>query len=353
MSKPRLVKPEGGWLEQCEARKTYLVHLLEADRAALAAHEANGYRCHSKETVHAGDVVTRTRHGSFGCGVVARANPKTVSVKTQYSWTDKVSYEDIREVLCPHDNPEVAAALAKIEDGESPVSVARAAVGDSQPAASATAEPRPAPVKAERPARPEVAEVDGRRECFTTPPEIVARLIEAADLRPGLEILEPSAGRGAIVKGIAGHGCRVTCIEIDQRNCDALDAIDYGCPRAILCADFLETLPSGLPWGTTFYDRVIMNPPFSDRQDVKHVLHADRFVRFGGLLVAVMSAGVQFRTDKLTEAFRKIVADRGGDILPLPDDAFRNSGTLVRTVMVTLPSPAVAPDAVGTWPRTA
>ena len=53
-----------------------------------------------------------------------------------------------------------------------------------------------------------------------------------------------------------------------------------------------------------------------------------------------MSAGVSFREDKLTAGLRELVTMRGGSIEPLPDDAFRQSGTLVRTVLVTLPAVA-------------
>jgi hypothetical protein len=72
---------------------------LAADRAALAEHEANGYRCHSRETVHIGDVI----HLHGRTWPVVRVNTKSVSVATGYSWTDKISYERITKVDCPHE----------------------------------------------------------------------------------------------------------------------------------------------------------------------------------------------------------------------------------------------------------
>ena len=81
-----------------------------------------------------------------------------------------------------------------------------------------------------------------------------------------------------------------------------------------------------------------MNPPFGNGADVRHVLHAEKFLRRGGLLVAVMSAGAEFRSDKRSEQFRKLVADRGGWIESLPDDAFELAGTNVRTVLAVLPA---------------
>jgi hypothetical protein len=51
----------------------------------------------------------------------------------------------------------------------------------------------------------------------------------------------------------------------------------------------------------------------------------------------VMSASVTFRDNKLTQDFRDLVRERGGDIEALPEGAFKDSGTMVRTVIVTIP----------------
>ena len=55
------------------------------------------------------------------------------------------------------------------------------------------------------------------------------------------------------------------------------------------------------------------------------------------LLVSVMAAGVTFRDNRLTQDFRDLVRSRGGDIEALPDGAFKPSGTMVNTVIVTIP----------------
>lgn len=320
---PEAKPATGEWLEQCEARKTYLEHQLEADRALLAEHEASGYIRLTRETVHKGDTVkwgATWGDGVYGA-LVTRVNPKTVTLNRR-SYPRTLPYEQIKSVDCPHEDTKTVVTLPK-------------------PAAR-----RPAPVvTVERPAeRPEPLRIDARFEYFPTPAPLVAQLIACADLRPGLDVLEPSAGAGAIAGPVAQLGCNVDCIELCGDLAEVLDQGGYrGCFRQVIRADFMEYEPSSNPAGATFYDRVIMNPPFADRADVRHVLHADKFVRFGGLLVAVMSAGVSFREDKLTAAFRDLVADRGGEIVPLPDDAFKQSGTSVRTVLVTLPSPSATP----------
>ena len=167
---------------------------------------------------------------------------------------------------------------------------------------------------------------------FPTPPLVVAELIDRAALEPGMSVLEPSAGRGAIAAAVAEQYCCVDCIEIDGANVNALR--DLGVARAILTADFL-TVPVD-----AVYDRVIMNPPFTRQQDIAHVIRALEWLRPDGLLVSVMGLGVTYRQNKAAADFRALVASRDGDIDRLPDDAFRESGTGVMTVIVTIPGGA-------------
>lgn len=166
-------------------------------------------------------------------------------------------------------------------------------------------------------------------EFFPTPRAVVDELIELADLSPGMRVLEPSAGRGAIAGPLAETGVVIDAIEMMPANCEALAASGIRL-MSVRCADFLTVEP------TEFYDRVVMNPPFSRQKDIKHVMHAFRFLRPGGILVSVMSAGVTFRDDRLTKEFRAMVEAHEGEIAPLPEGAFKESGTMVRTVVVAM-----------------
>jgi hypothetical protein len=84
-------------------------------------------------------------------------------------------------------------------------------------------------------------------------------------------------------------------------------------------------------------DRILMNPPFAKTQDIRHVMHAVRFLKPGGKLVAIMAAGVNYRAH-LSVTFRDYL-DRFGTLQELPDGSFKVSGTDVRTVLVTLTKP--------------
>lgn len=161
---------------------------------------------------------------------------------------------------------------------------------------------------------------------FETPAELVEQVCEWVELDKGQLVLEPSAGRGALaVMAREGYSCDVDCIEPLKANREVLKR--HGLEVAIH-DDFLGIEPRKL------YDRVIMNPPFSKRADILHVTHAMRFLKPGGVLVAIMSAGVWYRQDRLATEFRALVKANCGEIRDNPDGSFKQAGTMVRTVMV-------------------
>lgn len=166
---------------------------------------------------------------------------------------------------------------------------------------------------------------------FETPPEVIARLICLAELEQGLAVLEPSAGLGAIVNAVQPITGHVAAVEVDEKRAGAL--ISAGVAAWVAEADFLT-----IEGGHEMFDRVVMNPPFARQQDIDHATHALGFLKPDGLLVSVMSVSVTYRENRKAEAFRKLVADRGGWFEELPEDAFEASGTGVHTVIAVIPA---------------
>lgn len=160
---------------------------------------------------------------------------------------------------------------------------------------------------------------------FETTPDVVDEIMNLAHPFKGMVTLEPSAGRGAIARAAAEFG-PVDCIELMEDNVEYL--VEDGRYREVIEADFL-TVPV-----SQRYDRVLMNPPFSKRQDIKHVTHALSFLKKDGVLVAVMSAGVLFREDRMGRDFREMVEARGGSFDKLPEGSFKESGTMVNTCIL-------------------
>jgi predicted RNA methylase len=164
-------------------------------------------------------------------------------------------------------------------------------------------------------------------QLFITPANLAQRVVDEAGIQSGMTVLEPSAGTGSLLDAARAAGGITTGIEQNYRLADALKhRFDD-----VRTADFLQC---GDELGK--FDRVIMNPPFADQADIDHVTHALKFVKEGGKLVAIMSAGVAFRQDKKATGFRDMVERLGGVIEELPEDSFRESGTGVRTVLVQL-----------------
>ena len=161
---------------------------------------------------------------------------------------------------------------------------------------------------------------------FPTPADLAAEVVAMANIRPGMQVLEPSAGEGALANEALAAGGKVTAYEIDMRRAEKLTDI---VGVSVAGGDFLSVNPEPK------FDRVVMNPPFAQRADVKHVLHAIKFLKPGGRLVSIMSAGILFRTDSLTTSLR----DQLDHYEALPDDSFKASGTGVRTAVVVYTAP--------------
>lgn len=171
---------------------------------------------------------------------------------------------------------------------------------------------------------------------FETPAKVADRLLEEArvgtvDARnPAKMVLEPSAGRGALARPMLAAGHHVTCVEIQPRNADDLRALQG--MNDVRCSDFFDLDPTRLG----MFDAIVMNPPFDDQRDIDHVTHALRFLKPGGRLAAVMSAGVEFRDNAKARDFRAMVEARGGRFRDLPPGSFAESGTNVNTVILTI-----------------
>ncbi|HWA29171.1 MAG TPA: hypothetical protein VG734_26205 [Lacunisphaera sp.] len=167
---------------------------------------------------------------------------------------------------------------------------------------------------------------------FWTNDELADELAAFVDPRPGDFVLEPSAGKGALAKAIlrACPKAYLVCIEPFPPNRVELKKLGF----EIGGDDFLTI--AGPEEFACEFSGVIMNPPFGGRADIRHITHALKFLRSGGRLAAIASAGVKYRQDRLATEFRALIAKHGGEIVDNPAGSFAAAGTGVSTVTVRL-----------------
>lgn len=166
---------------------------------------------------------------------------------------------------------------------------------------------------------------------FPTPDKVVAALYDKLPLRfaqgePVARVLEPSAGTGQLAREAATRGALVDCVEVQPHLVDGLRQSNLY--NKVFMSDFLK-----LKFGQE-YDAVIMNPPFDRERDIDHVTHALKCLKPGGVLLAIMSAGTEFRTTKKSVAFQALMTRMNGRFFDLPAGSFSDQGTNVNTVIL-------------------
>lgn len=176
---------------------------------------------------------------------------------------------------------------------------------------------------------------------FETPENIVNKLIELAEINENVKtILEPSAGRGSIVKGIFNnieHYVNIDMCELMDENWDYLNEfvskeLKNGniLINLLLEKDFLN-FPVRIQ---NEYDRVIANPPFSKNQDITHVIKMYEHLNKKGILVSVMSKHFLNSEDPKSKLFKEFLSDKNVEIINLSAGEFKESGTNIETIII-------------------
>lgn len=181
----------------------------------------------------------------------------------------------------------------------------------------------------------EVMDAKKEFQFFETPARVIQKMIELAEIRDDMDILEPSAGKGAIIEGILKYRetCTIYYAELQKEN---VTHIRETFDEEAICIefDFVKVAPAQL---MIKFDRVIMNPPFTRGQDIAHVEHAYNFLKPGGILVAITSPGWTFRQDNKFADFRNWLTREVKSItIDLPAGTFKESGTMIATKLIVI-----------------
>jgi phospholipid N-methyltransferase len=161
-----------------------------------------------------------------------------------------------------------------------------------------------------------------------TPSVLASRMVVEAEIESGHSVLESSAGTGRILQAIA------EVIALDQISVTAIE-INFNLAKNLetrfpavktICRDFLDHLADNQK-----FDRILLNPPFADAQDIKHILHAIAMLKSGGRLVAICANGPRQQSQ-----LKPVIESAGGTWEVLPADSFKESGIMVHTALITL-----------------
>jgi hypothetical protein len=177
-------------------------------------------------------------------------------------------------------------------------------------------------------------------EFFWTPPALSSRLIQLLDLKPGMTMLEPHAGQGALAMAAAevlGKDA-ITCYELMPENVSHLQRLGFSIEGP---ADFLEVKPGKL------YSRIAANPPFSGGRDAVHMRHAFQFLEPGGLFAGITSTHWVKAKDAPSRAFAQFVEEHAVHVEERPAGEFSAAGTDVPTMLVLLKRPNETAEASG------
>jgi hypothetical protein len=175
---------------------------------------------------------------------------------------------------------------------------------------------------------------------FPTPHAVALEMLGLVGIPSYAEvrILEPSAGTGAIALAAREEwpNATIRCVELDPYNAKVL----AGRGLDVTEADFLALDPAAL--GP--FDVVLMNPPFAVKGNARafadHVRHAEKFLGPEGVLLAVCPQ-FEHQSEAKVAGFRAWLEEARAVTIPLPGDAFKESGSGCRCCLVHIERPEV------------
>ena len=177
---------------------------------------------------------------------------------------------------------------------------------------------------------------DGKRcnlqqdyQFFETPDDVADWLVMlAGGIHEDDTVLEPSAGRGALIKAIhrACPSVMVECYELMPENREFLHTLDN---VILLDEDFTKDSVGS-------YTKIIANPPFSGNQDIEHVRLMYERLEEGGTLAAITGPHWKIGTEKKCEEFRTWLNSVGGKTFEIGAGKFKESGTTIATIAVVI-----------------
>lgn len=296
---PKTIARAQRWIDHYEMRLMYERAMLN-DRAADCAVTRAVAGIEKPEKGGAVKSWKAPGHGE-GWSIVKRVNKVSVGIERATSnnfdqklrtYSSKVEFDEIKGVMSKAEvDQAIVEGRAVMTDGN----VGFMLVGDVRQHRDPLAEAMPAPqddkekeeaFRALKQAAKVGVKVVSAPQLFPTPPAIAERMVELAEIENGMCVLEPSAGTGNLVQAVRDkHDTEVLAYEINHALCSGLRQRFQPFACHVEQGDFLEVEQKFT------YRRILMNPPFENGSDIKHILRAMDWLEEGGRLVGICANG--------------------------------------------------------------
>ena len=166
-------------------------------------------------------------------------------------------------------------------------------------------------------------------------------------------MLEPSAGRGALIRALkrAGYQGKIVAVELDPTNLALLRKQFGADPQVIIVEGDILTVDLSA-YGP--FDGAVMNPPFNapgganSMLYIDHIRRALQLVRPRHYVASVTPNGWRFSTRAKALDFYEDVQE-SGDAEPMPKGSFKESGWMGEPWLITIRH-ELPQDAPGPWP---
>jgi len=173
---------------------------------------------------------------------------------------------------------------------------------------------------------------------FPTPVKIVDKMIEIAGLKPDSIMLESSAGTGRILdeaRKIVNSLDNFVVIELNESRQQVLRSKGYH-------VDFGGTFEDSLKDPEILKklkrcDKVVINPPFKNDMDVKHLLISYMVCADKADIVSIMQENSLYYSRSIHKVFKEFLNLIGKDayeVKSLPAGSFKSEMTTVDTVII-------------------
>ncbi|MCE7567525.1 PLxRFG domain-containing protein [Aliivibrio fischeri] len=162
-------------------------------------------------------------------------------------------------------------------------------------------------------------------------------VVELADIKKGDKVLEPSAGMGHLADKLRDAGADLDVGEFAYTMNQLLEEKGHN----VVSDDFLEYESAPI------YDKIVMNPPFSNDSAITHINHALTMLKDGGRLVAITPINTGDKGNSLNKNFRQYLDSVGAEEIPHPEGSFKDSinptNVATKTIVIDKPLTSDSP----------